>query len=664
MNDIEAACLTLIFYLVLLFIGPYFCLKKIEPADITDPEAVKKLIKKHISINTSDNYGKTALMYAAERGQIDVVAALINEGALLNSADNYGDTALINAVKNGHIDIVRVLLEYNADVNLANNKCCTPLICATKEGYSDISKLLIEHGANIDAVDTYHKNALDYARKNGNANIVRILISTRKSINERDKNGKTTLMLAAEMGLVDVINEIIEQHVNINAADRNGNTALMNAAENGRIDAMIALINAGADVNVKTKRGLTALMKASLNAASILIENGANINAVDNEGKTALIKATQKWGTVPILKKLIEAGADVNAVDNEGKTALINAAWRGELSNVKMLIEAGADANFTDKFGKTALDYALEKKDKIGRVRYNHAYFSNISQKDYDDIINFLRNLTNSSVHTATYRSTSTSEAVIVRKAENNSNSGQNIPTSDVSSQDSIGADIFHLLNSRFSKIRSKNILTKRDLANLSRIERASLTLSTSHFSSTDMNKMFSNLHDSVSHLMTEARSKEVNQKTTPSINEKISIPSKVTKQKSLTQPIQETPVELKLDFDRIRQIERDTSIIQEELGDIFKDDDIENEHLPSDDKAFQNKDRNILLIGKFIQKEKWTVSEAKELCAEFDCMLSSAIDRINEWTDEKLGDYLLEQEDEFVIIDESLAQKFKEEFL
>jgi len=69
-------------------------------------------------VNARDDDGKTALMFASGRGNVEVVQALLAAGADVNTQNQMRMTALMVAAGGGHMRIVRDLLEADADVLL------------------------------------------------------------------------------------------------------------------------------------------------------------------------------------------------------------------------------------------------------------------------------------------------------------------------------------------------------------------------------------------------------------------------------------------------------------------------------------------------------------------------------------------------------------------
>jgi len=52
------------------------------------PEVVQLLLKAGANLNSSDNFGWTALMYASHYGHVEVVQLLLNAGANPNAVNN------------------------------------------------------------------------------------------------------------------------------------------------------------------------------------------------------------------------------------------------------------------------------------------------------------------------------------------------------------------------------------------------------------------------------------------------------------------------------------------------------------------------------------------------------------------------------------------------
>jgi ankyrin repeat protein len=62
-------------------------------------------------VNAKDADGRTALMLAAERGDVEIVQALLQKGASTDIKNRDGKTAATIAEVNGHVEVARLLRE-------------------------------------------------------------------------------------------------------------------------------------------------------------------------------------------------------------------------------------------------------------------------------------------------------------------------------------------------------------------------------------------------------------------------------------------------------------------------------------------------------------------------------------------------------------------------
>lgn len=87
-------------------------------------------------------YGKSAVVEAAERGDLPRVRGLIAGGADLAAADVFGETALHYAAENGHAAVVEALVRAGADVRRLDRSRRTPVMCAVQRERREWAKVV------------------------------------------------------------------------------------------------------------------------------------------------------------------------------------------------------------------------------------------------------------------------------------------------------------------------------------------------------------------------------------------------------------------------------------------------------------------------------------------------------------------------------------------
>ena len=154
------------------------------------------------------------LHVAACDGDVARCERLVKDGIAVDTPDDQGVTALIWAVFHCRIEVVRKLLELGADVNHVGGPSrftplmytATPLrghkLRGTQEQRNEIARLLIEHGADVNhtmgdgrAIGS-GQTTLHFAAADKNAELVRILLAAGANPNAKETHGWTPLDVA------------------------------------------------------------------------------------------------------------------------------------------------------------------------------------------------------------------------------------------------------------------------------------------------------------------------------------------------------------------------------------------------------------------------------------------------------------------------------------
>ncbi len=244
------------------------------------------------------------LVRAAKLSRQDVIDELLKKKGLdVNWQDWDHQSALMYAAETGNLQVVSRLVASRADANLKTRNGVTALMFGTK--HSATAKFLVNAGADVKSRTTSGMSVLDWALHDENRDLATFLLEKGAEANTRAEDGQTPLMRAAAEGFEDIVQTLLTRGADVNAKtaeskgswywclgsadDRKGVnvgagiTALMCAAsrfQNLRV--VETLIDRGADVNLKTADGLTALAVARKNhhsdIAELLMKRGARGN--------------------------------------------------------------------------------------------------------------------------------------------------------------------------------------------------------------------------------------------------------------------------------------------------------------------------------------------------------------------------------------------------
>lgn len=142
--------------------------------------------------------------------------------------DLWGKTALIEAIERGDVEMVRLLLDAGADPDVKGGGY-TPLGRAAILGHGRITAMLLKYGADPDLKSSDGNTPLTAAASMNRLDVIRALLPARPDYTLYNLQGRTALSVAAMEGYEEAVRIMLEGGVDAAVPDRNGNTALVMA---------------------------------------------------------------------------------------------------------------------------------------------------------------------------------------------------------------------------------------------------------------------------------------------------------------------------------------------------------------------------------------------------------------------------------------------------
>ena len=337
------------------------------------------------------------LVEAARTGNRDLVAELLRQDpASVEQIEPDGSTALHWAVDRDDVEMIDLLIAARIDVNALNRYGFPPIAFAAVNGRAAALSRLITAGADPNTSLPGGETLLMTAARTGNPDAIDVLLGGGADVNPTDDAGQSALMWAAAANNPGAVAALVAQGADLHVRTEAGLDALMFAVRGGRAAATGALIDAGANVNGTLTGGESVLEIALVNSqwrlADMLLDRGADPNQ-SAAGYTALHRLTVLRPIVAglvfsadieipigsldsimdLVKKMIAKGVDVNArmakdalkeqkfLNNRdvlvhvGATSFLLAAKEADLELMDVLLAAGADPAIPTFDGTTPL---------------------------------------------------------------------------------------------------------------------------------------------------------------------------------------------------------------------------------------------------------------------------------------------------------------------
>lgn len=216
-------------------------------------------------------------------------AFLLERGADPNAVSGIGNTALMYAVEQRNLEIVKMLVEAGADINTHGFNGMGPLFPAIFNSDFETAKFLLEHGANPNVKDDFGVTPLLYAAATNQYQAADLLLFYGADPGLRDPDGNDPLMAAVTFENIETSDVLLQNGLDPDTRDNMGNTPLIVSTQHGNYNIMDLLLDYEADVNLANKKNYTALAYAvtygDLKATRMLIDKGAEVDHTIDKGK-------------------------------------------------------------------------------------------------------------------------------------------------------------------------------------------------------------------------------------------------------------------------------------------------------------------------------------------------------------------------------------------
>jgi len=359
-----------LFAIVLIAAGPAES-PVADAARVGDIEAVRSLLREGADVNAAQGDGMSALHWAAERGDVQMLDVQLYAGPELEAATRIGHyRPLHNAARNGNLEAVDRLIAAGADVGAATDPSgSTPLHLAALSGSGPVIRSLIAAGAEVDARESeWQQTPLIFAASWNRVDAVVALLEE-----GADPDLASESMDLVQMGRLEAEAQRRQQDV-LKAFTNDGEWAPTSGQVQAAVLAGRGAYEAGAEVSERRESGR--------------FQREVRIKA--KGGLTPLLHAARQGHAETILA-LLDHGADIDRIGGgDGTSPLLMASINGQFDAVMLLLERGADPNLASTLNGATPLYATVNSEWQPRTRYPQPQEREGQQYSYLDVMEAL----------------------------------------------------------------------------------------------------------------------------------------------------------------------------------------------------------------------------------------------------------------------------------
>jgi len=232
----------------------------ILPAKLEDE--LQNALYRH-QVHALDSLKRTALHWAATRGDEEAVRWLLEAGSDVNSRDNFNSTPLTLAASTGSVHILQLLILHGADVH-ARTSIGSQAIHHASRHQRDIApvEFLLQTGASLDSINKVGHSPLCGAAISNRHEIGAFLLDKGADMQVRSLHGDTPLFETVFHNSHEFLQMLLERGADHSDVNNSGSTILHAAALEGDIRTIEILRDSGIRWNQcsrQDRKGATAL---------------------------------------------------------------------------------------------------------------------------------------------------------------------------------------------------------------------------------------------------------------------------------------------------------------------------------------------------------------------------------------------------------------------
>lgn len=174
---------------------------------------------------------KEELLKQAELENMNEVKRIVEEGALIDQQDHQGRTPLMIAVQKNNLEMASYLMEKGADLNVRDNTMLSPWLCAGANGFHRILEKALEFSPDKKSTNRFGGTVLLPSSEKGYLKTVEVGIKAGVPVNHVNDLGWSALQEAVILGnesflYCDIIRRLMENGADPEARDHDGNSSI------------------------------------------------------------------------------------------------------------------------------------------------------------------------------------------------------------------------------------------------------------------------------------------------------------------------------------------------------------------------------------------------------------------------------------------------------